>query len=99
MEPAISTMDLQVGFGHFCSHLSLYPDTLRTCDQGGRALAFTTTPILKQIEYGLEKEYSRLYSKVVFYLLQDGCIYTHQTLMNSLADFHTLARSSSFASV
>ena len=38
----------------------------------GKACPMLAT-ILKQIEYGVYKEYVRVLSKIIFYLLQDGC--------------------------
>ena len=36
------------------------------------------TTILKYIEYGLHEKCVRVCSKIIFYLLQDGCIYTYK---------------------
>ena len=35
------------------------------------------TTILKYIGYGVYKEYTRVCSKIMFYLLQDGCVHIH----------------------
>ena len=40
-----------------------------------RRLSCVYTAILEWLEYGLYKEYIRVLSKIIFYLLQDGGMY------------------------
>ena len=61
------TSELQVASFRPCGLLGLYLEA-----HGTQRLLVTTT-ILKYIEYGLYGEYIRVLSKIIFYLLQDGC--------------------------